>query len=1318
MNLIYSLYLLLTLTGVQAHGEFQWYGKALALYGCVYEINFGQKFRFCPPDDKTCICSNENALATLAGCINYKNRNTTDLTDYAIKYCADRSKLVLEPNWFDIAFTNFKNNAVNQSDIKPSKDLVDVPVKFPKQEMDFFIEVASRFLLNYDNSIWYGVSVFGFWLLILLAYAVTHWTMMLFPTTTKKWTGPIVNFYRKHISNPALYGKLKSQSVSGWAVFDSLIPSRFESIIIALFYIFVTIINAVHTQAVENDPIFKSKYIAELRYVADRTGIIATLMMPLLFLYGGRNNLLQWLCGINYQTFMCYHRHIARVMVMLVVIHSVNYSILLARRRNLAEELKEPWLYWGLVATVGGFVMLIQSVLYLRRNWYELFLLVHIILAVLYVVGTWIHVEEEGYQFLVFPTVAVWCADRFVRLCRLFYFGFPKVNVTLVGDETIKMVIPKPKHWTAIPGGHAFVHFIKPTYFWQSHPFTFTNSVENDDNIVMYLKVKGGVTHSLYKLLNKCPGKTTTMRVGIEGPYGESTPAKYSDSAVFIAGGNGIPGIYSEIYDIALRSSNERKSVLKLVWVIREYESLVWFYDELLKLKNTNIETTIYVTRPKVKVEKFEVLDNSKEGSIELTKSKSSEGGDLVEQLKQELSHIQFEENRPNIEQLIENEINFTPGSISFVACGHPLMVDEIRYYTCKNIDNPFIHISSKEYQPMNLIYLIYLLLTLTGVQAHGGFQWYGKTIALYSCIYEITFGKTKFCQPGDRSCVCTNEQALASLAGCITYKNRNTTYLTDHAIEYCADNFRTKLAPNWFDKWTGPIVNFYRKHISNPALYGKLKNQSVSGWVVFDSLIPSRFESIIIALFYIFVTIINAVNIQAIEDEPIFRSKYIAELRFVGDRTGIIATVMMPLLFLFGGRNNFLQWVCGMNYKTFLCYHRHIARVMVMLVVIHSVTYTILLVNKKNFEQEMKAPWLYWGTIGTVAGGLMLIQSVLYLRRNWYELFVLAHIIMAVLYVVGTWIHVEEFGYVFLVYPTVAVWCADRFVRLCRLFYFGFPKVKISLVGDETIKMVIPKPKHWTVIPGGHAFVHFIKPTYFWQSHPFTFTNSVENDDNIVMYLKVKGGVTHSLYKLLNKCPGKTTTMRVGIEGPYGESTPAKYSDSAVFIAGGNGIPGIYSEIYDIALRSSNERKSVLKLVWVIREYESLVWFYDELLQLKNTNIETTVYVTKPNVKTQKFEELDNSKEESNESESKSSEGGDHVEQLKQELSHIQFEENRPSIEQLIENEINLSPGSISFVACGHPLMVDEVRYYSCKNIDNPHKKRVDFYEQLQLWA
>jgi len=329
-----------------------------------------------------------------------------------------------------------------------------------------------------------------------------------------------------------------------------------------------------------------------------------------------------------------------------------------------------------------------------------------------------------------------------------------------------------------------------------------------------------------------------------------------------------------------------------------------------------------------------------------------------------------------------------------------------------------------------------------------------------------------------------------------------------------------------------------------------------------------------------------------------------------------------------------------------------------------------------------------------------------------------------------------------------VAVWVFDRAVRIGRLVVFGCPKSEVILLADETLKVIVPKPSYWRSVPGGHAFIHFMRPSCFWQSHPFTFTCS-EKDNKIVLYCKVKGGVTHGLYQYLASHPGRTTQIRVALEGPYGESTAAKRYDSAVFVAGGNGIPGIYSEIHDLALRSKSNIKQSLKLVWVVREYRSLYWFYEEILALKNSKINTTIYITKPeshayieefnhripvisnesdsdiNITVEKkFESVsdtDSCKEKSSSEDGSNAEVLDKntiIEIVKSELSHINFIEGRPSMEDIVVQEIKESNGSVAFVTCGHPVMVDDLRRSVVRNLNKSDGKRVDYFEQLQVWT
>lgn len=695
MNLVIAYFLswVFFATSVKAgkNAKFQLYGDITYFYTCNLQISLSVSY-CATPYNATCLCANKNALATYAGCLAFDNRNTTTAVNYMMNYCEENGNVTVEKDWYEKSYQYFLSNAKTEKEIPNFNKTIpiDVPFKLDEAEMKLYERAYKQFLGNYDDSLYYGAGILGYWLLIMCIGAIVNWGKVMFPGLTKKLTSKPINLWRQYVSMPATFRKKKAEELRIFKFFDSLIPSRFESIVIFLFYIVVLMIHAMNMHYVDGDPVFENnKYNSQARNVADRTGITGTIMMPLVFLFSSRNNFLQWLTGWNYSTFVTYHRHIARVMFILIALHSILFTVLL---RDDMSEFSETYMIWGVLATVSGGIILFQAMLFFRRRWYEIFLLIHILFAALYVAGTWIHVDELGYVWFVYPAVAVWCADRVVRIARLVIFGFPKARVSLLADDTIKVEIPKPSYWKTIPGGHAFIHFLKPTYFWQSHPFTFVESPA-DTHIILYCKVKGGITHSLYQLLVRSPGQAITMRVGVEGPYGEPTPARYADTAVFIAGGNGIPGIYSEVMDMTRRMPNKTKNAMKLYWIIRDYKSLEWFNDELTLLGNTNIETTIYVTKPD--------LSNllTGDGSDDTSSKKESDSQDMnleskeslqgVDLVKSRFSHITFKEGRPSIEDIVDLEIKESNGSVAFVACGHPAMVDETRYFCSRNVDNP-----------------------------------------------------------------------------------------------------------------------------------------------------------------------------------------------------------------------------------------------------------------------------------------------------------------------------------------------------------------------------------------------------------------------------------------------------------------------------------------------------------------------------------------------------------------------------------------------------------------------------------------------------
>lgn len=67
--------------------------------------------------------------------------------------------------------------------------------------------------------------------------------------------------------------------------------------------------------------------------------------------------------------------------------------------------------------------------------------------------------------------------------------------------------------------------------------------------------------------------------------------------------------------------------------------------------------------------------------------------------------------------------------------------------------------------------------------------------------------------------------------------------------------------------------------------------------------------------------------------------------LRYFADRTGIISTANLPLIWAFGIRNNTLLWLTGWDFATYNNFHRWVARVSTLEAVLHSLAYTVMIV-------------------------------------------------------------------------------------------------------------------------------------------------------------------------------------------------------------------------------------------------------------------------------------------------------------------------------------------------------------------------------------
>ncbi|ODQ81337.1 hypothetical protein BABINDRAFT_160696, partial [Babjeviella inositovora NRRL Y-12698] len=552
-------------------------------------------------EESICYCTSVIEMGSLLICLHDMNYYDSATIKLLAKKCSSSYPgTTLDAEFFNGVYQNATQFAITPATTLNATLLSYSPIYVSPQNVTKYYDTYYNFLFNYTLSLNLGAGFFALFTAFMVISGIGNWSLILFPGLVGKMNGPVSKRFRALVSLPATFRKDNNVPLKFWGVPIGYIPTRLESIAIALLWIYLILSCSIGFHHVKGN-VYWDKTLGEIsRYIADRSGMLAVFIYPLVILLAGRNNFLIYLTRWSFARFNTYHRHMSRMFFFYVIIHSIAmtiYTFVSSTESMYASWMADPFITWGIVSTVAMGVILGQGILFLRRRSYEAFLMLHIVLAIVALVGCHYHIKPMGYLEFTYTVVGVWVFDRVIRWIRMARYGLKEATVTLKAGETLKVTVPKPTSWNCGPGQYAFVSFMMPSCFWQSHPFTVIS--ESDTELSFAIKIKGGITHGLYKLLAPLPGQTTTIKVAIDGPYGFSSPAHKYNQSLLMASGHGIPGLY----DHAMRLANTKHSV-KLIWIIRDYNSISWMLEEMQKLRGTKVETVIYVTRPN------EVLDS------------------------------------------------------------------------------------------------------------------------------------------------------------------------------------------------------------------------------------------------------------------------------------------------------------------------------------------------------------------------------------------------------------------------------------------------------------------------------------------------------------------------------------------------------------------------------------------------------------------------------------------------------------------------------------------------------------------------------------
>lgn len=275
--------------------------------------------------------------------------------------------------------------------------------------------------------------------------------------------------FNAYLIDPPAFGSHHALPVFGLA----LVPTRGQ----ALFIVYIITINVI-LSSVAITVLTPNSWFADVPYqvyvlLSNRVGHLSFCNLPLLILFAGRNNILLWLTNWTHSTFLLVHRWIAVICTLQACLHAAIYLALYVNDGIHAEEAAKPYWYWGIIATWALVLMLPLSMLPIRRIAYEAFLISHIVLGVVALVGCWYHVIELyshqwGYELWLYMSFTIWAFDRLLRVMRLARGGVKRAFVSRVDEDYLRIDIPD-----ADCQGHVFVYFPTLTWkIWENHPFS------------------------------------------------------------------------------------------------------------------------------------------------------------------------------------------------------------------------------------------------------------------------------------------------------------------------------------------------------------------------------------------------------------------------------------------------------------------------------------------------------------------------------------------------------------------------------------------------------------------------------------------------------------------------------------------------------------------------------------------------------------------------------------------------------------------------------------------------------------------------------
>ncbi|XBW36056.1 hypothetical protein QEN19_001633 [Hanseniaspora menglaensis] len=383
-------------------------------------------------------------------------------------------------------------------------------------------------------------------------------------------------------------------------------------------------------------------------------------------------------------------------------------------------------------------------------------------------------------------------------------------------------------------------------------------------------------------------------------------------------------------------------------------------------------------------------------------------------------------------------------------------------------------------------------------------------------------------------------------------------------------------------------------------------------------------YDNIVILFWCIFNVLSLCVNYESNGTKNVYwNSSYKQITRYISDRAGYIAMFLTNLTWFMGQRNNLLSLFTGWPQAKFLLYHKWIGRACALHVIVHSI-FLLWQSTVMGYQSiRVSTYWYEWGCVATISIAIQVVWACWFIKNLAYETFLVAHIIMALFFLIGSWYHLASKQRAhWFIYP-ICCWGLERLTRIWKIWLCGGVHknaiIRLEPVSDIISIKVDSSFTDKFKLAGQFAYLYLLDLDSDWvfmfQSHPFTFV--FQDDGSVMFYCKVKRGVTKKFKNLLLGEPNFTKNISILIEGPYGGVSEidisGKNTENLLMVSSSTGVSGALCHL-KMAIR--NKVKNIT-MIWVVPNTELVKFMKSEFgflfnEKLNDINLSIKIHITR----------------------------------------------------------------------------------------------------------